>query len=72
VSYYFVFSNSIERRAIAKTPSYVLFPPIKPDAWTNIQFGIPDFVLSSSSRRPCHSLGNDKRFSNDLLFIGTA
>jgi hypothetical protein len=63
---YFVFlSNSRERRAIAKAPSYVVFPPIKPDACTNIQFSIPDIVLNSSSRKPCHCLGNDKRFSND-------
>ncbi len=50
---------------MAKTPSYVVFPPIKPDACTKTQFGIPDFVLSSSSRKPCHSWGNDKRLAND-------
>ncbi len=73
LNFYFVFiPNSSERRAIVKAPSYVLFPPIKPDACTNIQFGIPDIVLNSSSRKPCHCLGNDKRFSNDVLFNGTA
>ncbi len=69
---YVVLPNSSERRAIVKAPSYVAFPPIKPDAWINIHPGIPDFVLSSSSRKPCHCLGNDKRLSNDLLFNGTA
>lgn len=43
--------------AICRAPLNVAFPPMKPDACTNMHPGIPDFWLSSSSLTPRHALG---------------
>lgn len=41
--------------AISRAPSCVLFPPMKPLAWTKMQPGIPHSSDSASSRTPRHS-----------------
>lgn len=41
--------------AISRAPSCVLFPPMKPLAWTKMQPGIPLSSDSASSRTPRHS-----------------
>lgn len=46
-------------RAISRAPSWFLFPPIKPPAWTKIQPLIPLSSDSASSRTPRHSSSRD-------------
>ena len=57
--------------AIATTPSYVSFPPVKPLAWQKVQPAIPLTLLNSSSLTPHHGSGSDLRFSNDSPDTGT-
>lgn len=46
-------------RAISRAPSWVLFPPMKPPAWTKIHPLIPLSSDSASSRTPRHSSSRD-------------
>lgn len=52
-------------RAISRAPSWVLFPPIKPPAWTKIQSLIPLSFDSASSRTPRHSSSRDSLGQED-------
>lgn len=52
-------------RAISRTPSWVLFPPIKPPAWTKMHPWIPLSFDSASSRTPRHSSSRDSLGQED-------
>lgn len=52
-------------RAISRAPSWFLFPPIKPPAWTKMQPLIPLSSDSASSRTPRHSSSRDSLGQED-------
>ncbi len=52
-------------RAISRAPSWVLFPPMKPLAWTKMQSLIPLSSDSASSRTPRHSSSRDSLRQED-------
>lgn len=52
-------------RAISRAPSWFLFPPIKPPAWTKMQPLIPLSSDRASSRTPRHSSSRDSLGQED-------
>ncbi len=52
-------------RAISRAPSWFLFPPIKPPAWTKMQSLIPLSSDRASSRTPRHSSSRDSLGQED-------
>lgn len=66
----YIYSASAAR-AMAKAPSYVSLPPMKPEAWQKTPPGMPETFDRSASRTPRQASGSDLRLMNESDDSGT-